>query len=271
MKKFLILLLVFASTILLSSSIFATTTEFTAEVSFAGLGSVEFDVALKNVGTNSPATKITWDPTGINFGNTGTENLQWKAANVYAEMTKNITSSQGVVYIYQNNKSSEGNAAYVAVDPRFEVKIDDDGNAVYTAPGSTVPVTLERYNGLVKGSSKGGQFAYLPMTFKTSTVTVSSPDTFIVPPSAGPEAFWGTRYLSDMSDEEWVKGDYHTVANAEGFSADIAEEGGVKFLSPIEGSASVSTGYMYFSAGFHDVYGGNTFGSNHIIFEVLSE
>jgi len=269
MKKFLILLLVFASTILLSSSIFADPTEFTAEVSFAGLGSVDFSVVLKNVGTNSPATKITWDPSGINFGNAGTENLQWKAANVYAEMTKNITSAAGKVYIYQNNKSSEGNASYVAVNPRYEAKLDDNGDIVYKQ-GSTEPVTLEKYNGLVKGSSNGGQFAYLPMTFKTSTVTVSSPDTFIVPPSAG-DAFWGTRYLSDMSDEEWVKGDYQTVANAEGFSADIAEEDGVRFLAPIEGSASVSTGYMYFSAGFHDVYGGNTFGSNHIIFEMLSE
>ena len=260
MKKFLTLLLVLASTILLSSTIFAAppvTTDFSAEVSFEGMGAVEFSVVLKNVSDNSAAEKITWDPAGINFGNPGMDNLQWKAANVYAEMTKNITSSVGVVYIYQNNTSNVGNAVYVATSPRVT--------------GGTESSPEVAYNGLVKGGSNGGQFAYLPMTFRTSTVTVATPDTFMVSPNAGAQAFWGQRYLTDISDTGWVKDDYRTVANAEGFSADIAEEGGVTFLSPIEGSASVSTGYMYFSAGFHDVYGGNTFGSNHIIFEVISE
>lgn len=261
MKKFLTLLLVLASTILLSSTIFAAppvTTDFSAEVSFAGLGSVEFDVTLKNVADNSPATKITWDPAGITFGTSDMNNLQWKAANVYAEMTKNITSSAGVVYIYQNNTSNVGNAVYVATTPRVE--------------GGTPSDPLNRFNGLVKGGSNGGQFAYLPMTFRTSTVTVASPDTIMVSPNAGPQAFWGQRYLTDISDTGWVKDDgYKTVANAEGYSADIGEEGGVSFLAPIEGSGTLSKGYMYFSAGFHHVYGGDTFGSNHIIFEVISE
>ncbi len=251
MKKFLTLLLVLASTILLSSTIFAAppvTTDFSAEVSFAGLGSVEFDVTLKNVADNSPATKITWDPAGINFGNPGMDNLQWKAANVYAEMTKNITSSQGVVYIYQDNKSTVGNAVYVATAPRVT--------------GGTQSSPEVAYNGLVKGGSNGGQFAYLPVTFKTSTVTVASPDTIMNAPGE-----YGQRYLTDVSDTGWVKDVYRTVANAEGFSEDVGEYG----LYPITGSSSVSTGYMYFSAGFHDVYGGNTFGSNHIIFEVISE
>ena len=236
---------------MLSSSIFAAppvTTEFTAEVSFAGLGSVEFDVVLKNVADNSTATKITWDPEGINFGNTGMENLQWKAANVYAEMTKNITSSQGVVYIYQDNKSTVGNAIYVATTPRVV--------------GGTESSPENAYNGLVKGGSNGGQLAYLPVTFKTSTVTVASPDTIMNAPGE-----YGQRYLTDISDTGWVKDDYRIVANAEGFSEDVGEYG----LYPITGSSSVTTGYMYFSAGFHDVYGGNTFGSNHIIFEVISE
>ena len=251
MKKFLTLLLVLASTILLSSTIFAAppvTTDFSAEVSFSGMGAVEFSVVLKNVADNSAAEKITWDPAGINFGNPGMDNLQWKAANVYAEMTKNITSSQGVVYIYQDNKSTVGNAVYVATAPRVT--------------GGTQSSPEVAYNGLVKGGSNGGQFAYLPVTFKTSTVTVASPDTIMNAPGE-----YGQRYLTDVSDTGWVKDVYRTVANAEGFSEDVGEYG----LYPITGSSSVSTGYMYFSAGFHDVYGGNTFGSNHIIFEVISE
>lgn len=249
MKK----LLALACVVLFSSAAFAAT-EFTAAVTFSG-GTVSFDASLQT------GSQLTWDTTKINIAQS---TVQWKPATAYIQMTKTITKAGGKVYFYQDNTAAKGSGdeKYVAVSSRTERESDKTGKII--------EIDLKKFNGLVKGGSKGGETGFTPMSFKISTVTLATPDM-----TGG---IYGTRYLTDKSDTKlnkektaavpWEKDGYCTVADANGFIADVNEDG---VPEAIEGSSSVSTGYMYIGAGFKNVMGGDSYGSNHLKFEVVEE
>lgn len=229
-------LVALAVVVLFSSSVFAGSTfkDFTASVTFTG-GETTFDASLQT------GTSLTWDTTTITL-NSSTD--QWKPATAYISMTKTISQRNGVVYMYQDNKAdagTSGDAKYKAVNPRTE----DTGT---------------KYNGLVKGGSEGGENGYLPMSFKISTYTLTTPDM--------KGGAYGTRYITDTNDQSWVKDGYKLVASANGYIADVDGAGNPE---AIVGSDKVSQGYMYIGANFLNIMSGDSFGSNHIKFEVVSE
>jgi len=233
MKK----LLALACVVLFSSAAFAAT-EFTAAVTFSG-GTVSFDASL------STGSSLTWSTGDITLNSS---TVQWKQATAYIQMTKTITKSSGKVYFYEDNSAAagaSGDAKYVATSSKTA------GGGVFT------------YNGLVKGGTGGGETGYLPTSFKISTYTLTTPQ-------MDPEAtqHYGTRYITDAKDSNFAKNGYSMVANAGGFVEDVDAGGNP---NNIEGSATVSTGYMYIGAGFKNVMGGDSFGSNHIKFEVVNE
>lgn len=237
MKKFMSLAVALVATAMLSSSVFAAT-DFTASVSFSG-GDVTFDASL------SSGTSLTWNANDIYKGQS---TAQWKAATACIQMTKTITKASGKVYFYSDNTAAagtSGSVAYVATSSKTA------GGGVFT------------YNGLVKGGSGGGETGFTPMSFKVSTVTIASP---MIDPTAA--SHYGTRYMIDAHDSNFTKDGYCMVANANGYVEDV---GAGNNPNVIEGSASVSTGYLYIGAGFVNVMGGDSYGSNHIKFEVVEE
>ncbi len=234
--------LVLAAVFFLGNTAFATTTEFTAAVTFRG-GIVTFDATL------STGSSITWNDASVDLGSATT---QWVNATTVINMEKTITKNTGYVYIYQNNKDAAGpgDAKYVATTPRT-----NKGNK-------------KVYNGLVKGNSNGGENGYMPMTFKISTYTLTSPDLDPRDPNDSSKTKYGVRYLTDQNDDGFGKNGYTMVANSSGYIEDVdASEN----PNVIENSATVSTGYMYIGAGFTNVVGGDSYGSNHIIFETVGE
>lgn len=236
MKKILSLLLLFGCIVLMSNSVFAAT-EFTAEVSFTSGGEVSFDAVLKKRADNTSATAITWDAGDISIGSSSVE---WKAATVYAVLTSTITKASGKVYLYQNNKSTSTAVKYQATTPRYET-------------------TNQIYSGLVKGNSGGGDGNYAPMTFMVSTVTVATPD--INPVTSE----YGKRYFIDQSNSNFVKDDYCTVVDSQGYINAVDGSGNAQHL------AKQTEGYIYFGAGFQNIIAGTSYGTNNIKFEIVTE
>ena len=241
MKKFFGVLAVLAVTAMISSSVFAAR-DFLAKVTFSG-GTVSFDASLSNGGS------ITWNPSDITLGQS---TAQWAKATNYITMTKTITKTSGKVYIYTDNKNSTipsgGSADYVATSSRTVV---DKG------------VTSYSYSGLVKSGTGGGNNnKYAPTSFRISTTTLSAAD-------INPDNY-GARYMKDKNDSNYAaqKDGYCLVATSDGYIEDVDENNNP---NAIENSSSVQTAYMYVGAQFTNVAGGDSFGSNHVTFEVVGE
>lgn len=231
--------------VVLGSSAFAAT-EFTAAVSFTNGEEVAFDATL------SAGTQLTWDAADINYTQTTD---QWKPATAYIIMKSTITKAGGKVFFYQDNKSAASTSKYIAVSSRTETEV-----------GSIV--LLKKFNGLVKGGSKGGENGYLPMSFKVSTCTLTNPSMV-----AG---VYGTRYLTDKSDTQlnaaktaavaWSTSTYSQVAGAYGFVEDVLKTGEPGYIQGVN-----TTGYLYVGANFKNVISGESYGSDKIKFEIINE
>ena len=242
MKKFFSLVV---AALFVSSTAFAAT-NFTASADFSSIeGSVSFDVVLKNVSNNASATNISWTVDADYVGNTGDNN--WKAANVYAEMTKTITKAGGAVYLFQNNKTTDGNADYRATEPRF-----NEGD-------------VKVYSGLVKAGSGGGAGGdgYITMSFRPSAELVSDPSTLNFQPekviSGNPD--YVVKFFTDQSDDGFSDAANETYRT-------IADENGYVGLG---NTKNVEKAYMYFGGNFVNVMGGTKYGSNHVIFKTSVE
>ena len=239
MKKIVVLAL--ACVFMLGNTAFASTKNFIASVSFSG-GTVSFNATLAS-GSN-----LTWDTSKVTLGSSTT---QWLAATARINMTKTITKNTGYVYIYQDNKAEASGSGQSADYVATKGKTQSEGVFVY--------------NGLVKGKSGGGEDGYLSMTYKITTTEESNPN---LDPKDGTADRYGVRYFTDKGDTNFAKNGYTMVANSSGYIADVGEGGNPE---PIEGSASVTNGYMYVGAGFVNVIGGDSYGSNHIVFETVGE
>ena len=223
MKKILGLLVV---ALFVSSSAFAemsTLDPFAASVSFSG-GVATFSAVYSGSGN------ITWSTTGINLGQ---EADQWKTAEGYITLTKNITDANGKVYVYTDNKN--GGTTYKATN-----------GWVYSEDLSDLS-----WAGLVKGGSDGGNNNFKSLAFIVmdeqgtpdwSKLTTTSAD---------------YRYLTDKStvgSQAFAKSIYNTIADVNGYVG-------------IEDSAATTTAYMYIGANFTKVYSGESYGTDKIIFE----
>lgn len=255
MKKFLVL----AVALLVSSSVFAATTittkaTFTASVSF--IGDVSFAAAL----ASGSGTALTWNTEGITLDSSSS---QWKQTTTTIKMTKSIGQANAKVYMYQDNKATGSgvNQDYVATTGRTE-----SGKKVYS--------------GLVKSGTGGGDpaydgqtlldMSYLPMAYYISTSASETLDFSNVEKSGDPN--YGYRYFVDKSNEAVVDGStkpgYYTVANVNGYIKDVDQNSNPEAIA---NTATVADGYVYIAANFMKVKPGFSYGTNKILFDLVTE
>ena len=254
MKKFLVL----AVALLVSSSVFAATTTkatFTASVSF--IGDVSFEAAL----ASGSGTALTWNTTGITLDSSSS---QWKQTTTTIKMTKSIGQANAKVYMYQDNKATGSgvNQDYVATTGRTE-----GGKKVYS--------------GLVKSGTGGGDpaydgqtlldMSYLPMAYYISTSASATPN-FANVESTDAATAYGYRYFVDKSNEAVIDGStaagYYTVANVNGYIADVDADSNPQAIA---NTATVADGYVYIAANFMKVKPGFSYGTNKILFDLVTE
>ncbi|MDD2523754.1 MAG: hypothetical protein PHG84_04270 [Endomicrobiaceae bacterium] len=254
MKKTVSLLLFFGFVFLLSSSLFAASTLITktAEVSFTG-GEVSFSADLfYTTATATSASKISWDASTITLDS---PNVDWQIANVYAVLHSTITTVVGnaKVYMYQDNKNAVGN--YVATSSRTE---------------GTESLPIAKYNGLVKSGSGGGENGYLAMSYRISTTTLDVSTYIIDPETTVEEIQYKNRYITDKSDGNYEVGAYSLVSDYNGFVVNVssAVPPTPNYILP---KNTNNTAYMYFGAGFKNIYAGTSYGTDKLIFELVTE
>lgn len=182
-----------------------------------------------NATYSGSGTALTWDTTGITLGSSSN---QWKTANGFFTLTKTISVANGTVTVYQNNKGT-GTAAYVATTGKT---VDTQGH--------------KNFNGLVKGGSGGGEEGYRDLAFVVLAAQGTPDWSKLTTESAD------YRYMIDQSNYDFSSAhkDYDLIANKDGYKG-------------IANSASTQTAYMYVGANFKNVLGGESYGTNHIVFE----
>lgn len=248
MKKAVVLVAAFVCTVLFASSSFAalTTITKTAEVTFSG-GAVEFSATLLTLASSTATAKISWDTASIPLDSSTTT---WKVANAYALLSSTITSASGKVYMYQDNKSATGN--YVAVSSRTE---QESG------------INYAKYNGLVKSGSGGGEKGYLSMSFITVPSTVTLTTAYDIEPKETGDNAYKNRYITDKSDENYSSGSAYTlIVDGNGYVINTNESNEPNYY-PVK----TTDGKMYFGAGFKEILGGTSYGTDKIIFQIVTE
>ncbi|MCR4663123.1 MAG: acid shock protein [Endomicrobiaceae bacterium] len=251
MKKVLSLLVA----LFVSSSAFAasTFTTYTGIADFTGAGAADFHFNLKNVNGDAAVTNntIAWTNTDA-FNTTSAD--KWVRADQYAEVIANVTKAGFNVYMYQTNGQSTD---YKAVDPR----VNGDG---------TKPVS-----GLVRKGSNGGAFrGYVPLAFsfvptKNASITFDGNE-------GDPTDARANRFFVDSGDKKAdgttsnFNKNYALIASLCGPVFGPFGEGGV--LAPWCSKDVVNkTAYMYFFGNFHDIIGGDIFGTDQIKIEQVTE
>lgn len=216
------------ATLFVSSSVFAAMTQLTPfTASVTFSGGAVTFTANYSKGNTTP---ITWATSGIVLGQ---ETDQWKTAEGYFTLTKSVTDAKGKVYVYQDNKN--GGSTYKAENGNKSGTGDDDYS----------------FSGLVLGGSNGGNNNFRDLAFVV-LANQGAPDwSKLTTESAD------YRYFTDKSTTgqyKFEKNAYNTIADVNGFNG-------------IEDSANINTAYMYVGANFKNVYSGQSFGTDKIIFE----
>ena len=252
MKKFFSLLV---AMLLVSSSAFAASsfTTYIGMADFSNSGSADFHFNLKNVSGDGAVSNntIAWTNTDA-FNTTSAD--KWVRADQYAEVVANVTKAGFNVYMYQTNGNS---TEYKAVDPR----VNGDGSK---------PVS-----GLVRKGSNGGAFrGYVPLAYsfvptKNASITFDGTE-------GTPSDSRANRFFVDSGDK---KAD-GTTSNFNKNYALIASLCGPVF-GPFDADGNLApwcsnevqnkTAYMYFFGNFHDIIGGDIFGTDQIKVEEVTE
>lgn len=231
MKKFLVL----AVALLIGSTAFAATSQFTATATFAG--SADFTFQLKNVNGDANATELKWTSAdAFVMGGTTT----WVMADQYAVVAATITKANASVKMYTKNKANNN-----ALQPNYN-----------SWSGDTGVTGTETYGALVRAGGTGGPYrGYIPVFYS------------LVPAKNASLTFDGTdvatearadRALVDQANGEYGNGNYATIASLNGpvFFVKDTNNNDVQFPSP---QVQNNTAYMYFFGGFKDVIGGDTY------------
>ena len=251
MKKVLSLLV---AALFVSSSAFAASsfTVYTGIADFTNSGSADFHFNLKNVSGDSAVTNntIAWTSTDA-FNTTGTD--KWVRADQYAEVVANVTKAGFHVYMYQTNGNS---TEYKAVDPRVNA---DDSKPI---------------SGLVRKGSNGGAFrGYVPLAFsyvpaKNASITFDGNE-------GTPSDSRANRFFVDQGDKKAdgsssFNKNYALIADICGPVFGPFDEDGN--LAPwCSKTVTNKTAYMYFFGNFHDILGGDKFGTDQIQIEQVTE
>ena len=243
MKK----LFVLAVAMLMAGSAFAAAgaTRYTGIASFVNSGVAEFTFQLKNVSDNGTATQIEWTNTAA-FNTTGTD--KWVRADQYAQVRAHITKAGVDVYMYQTNTAND--SAYKATTPRT----NKDNSTVYS--------------GLVRQGSGGGEhrgyvpvaYSYVPQINTSITYDINTATTT----ATRSDRFWVDQ--ADSNQSAGIKSDYTKIAGlvgpvfGQGTYGDWTGEG-----------LTDHTAYMYFFGNFHDIVGGDIFGTDQLVIEQVGQ
>ena len=231
MKKFLVL----AVALLIGSSAFAASTNFTATATFAG--SADFTFTLRNVNGDAVAQNLEWTSAdAFVMGST----IAWVRADQYAVVTATITKANASVKMYTKNK-----VANPQLQPNFDKWNGDTGVA-----------GTETYGALVRQGGTGGPYrGYIPVFYslvpaKNASLTFNGTD-------VATEAR-ADRALVDQANGAYGNGNYATIASLNGPTFFVKTQQGedVQYPSP---QVQNNTAYMYFFGGFKDVIGGDTY------------
>jgi len=246
MKKFMSLAVALVAAVVVSSSAFAASTQFTARATFAGVA--DFSFTLKNLSNDQTATDLIW--TEADAFNT-TDADSWVKAQQYAEVVANITKANAKVLMFTENK-----VTWPALEPNY-TKWNGSGDDAVGVEGT------EAYGGLVRNENgnlpsdfKGAYRGYIPVAFsynsqKDTTVTFNGPDdegnTITTPTRAD-------RFLSEKANPSYSD-DYALIAAFGGPIFGVDSKTG-----PWPGSGITDNkAYMYFFGNFKNIKGGDTY------------
>ncbi len=251
MKKFLGLL---AAVLLVSGSAYAASSMSTYKgiADFSNSGQALFSFTLKAVSNDAAVSDNTIRWTSADAFNTESAD-KWVRADHYAVVAATVTKAGFNVYMYQTNGQSTD---YKATSPRTN------------ADGSK-PVS-----GLVNTRTKGGDFqGFAPLAYsfvptKNKTITFDGTE-------GTPSDSRANRFFVDSGDK---KAD--GSSNFDRNYALIASLCGPVF-GPFDAQGAVKpwcsndvvnhTAYMYFFGNFHDIVGGDIYGTDQIKIEQVTE
>ena len=258
MKKVFSLLAVLAL-VCMASSVWAAFTDpiaKTAIATFTG-GDITFNVSLYlwdgDYVNDTQKENLEWNnPSTVHIANATEE---WANSTVYALIHSEITTTSGKVYIYTKNKSNS--SPYVATYGK----------------GNT---GQKKYDGLVRANSNGAgengqtisnyaplKFVSVPLTYAKNNYDAShgQPDAKTVG--------YGDRYITDYDNFDKDL-DYMTLATSQGIWEGTASSGTEPNVVTWD-NYSKEDHVLFFGAGFTNVLGGDTFGTNTITFNTSVE
>jgi len=240
MKKFFGVLAVLAVAVMISSSVFAASTQFTATADFSNSGVAEFDFTL--VGGDN----LTWDVSEIELDSS---TVQWKKAQQYAVVAATITKANSYVTMYTKNKEANPN-----LEPDY-----NEWN------GNTGVAGTETYGALVREGGTGGSYkGYVPI-FYSLVPTQNASITFAGSDEAVATENRADRALVDQANGEYGNGNYATIASKGGPTFYTKDNKGTEqapvWVDVQYPSRAVvdNTAYMYFFGGFKDVSSGEVY------------
>lgn len=251
MKKVLSLLV---AALFVSSSAFAGSsfTTYTGIADFSNSGTADFHFNLKNVSGDSAVTNNTIAWTSADAFNTeSTDN--WVRADQYAEVVANVTKAGFNVYMYQTNGQS---TEYKAVTPRTN------------ADGSK-PVS-----GLVNKAKQGGDFqGYAPLAYSfvpTKDASITFDGNEGTPSDSRANRFFVDQGDKDKDGASSFNKNYALIASLCGPVFGPFDKNGN--LAPwCSKTVTNKTAYMYFFGNFHDIVGGDIYGTDQIKIEQVTE
>lgn len=249
MKKFMSLAVALVAAVVVSSSAFAASTQFTARATFAGAASFSF--TLKNISGDATATDLTWAEADA-FNMTGTDS--WVRALQYAEVVANITKANASVKMYTDNKGTWSN-----IEPNYN-DWEGEGDNAHGVVGT------EAYGGLVRNDNGnlpadfvGAHRGYIPLLYsmnteKNASIT-SDGSEGTKSEDANHNPTRADRFLADVSNGGYGDGSYAIIASLNGPTFGVDNTTGAYSSKAVTNN----TAYMYFFGNFKNIIGGDTY------------
>ncbi|MCL1971436.1 MAG: hypothetical protein FWG57_00380 [Endomicrobia bacterium] len=210
----------------------------TAKVVFTSSGEFSWNIDIRNVSGDGPATEITWDAPSITPGTTG-----WVNAQQYILITSTVTDSKSAIQVYTDNVHG---SAYV-----------------YTHSGSTDTVSA---GGLVGKNTP----SLKPLSMGWSMKDVKGEVT-VDPTSSTGTIKYASVYFKDKSDTLTnIATQTSPFQNGEDYVT-IINSGGWKWGGGERGGSPSGIFYMYIGADFSTANTPNDYGTDTLTFEGYTE
>ena len=254
MKKFMSLAVALVATVVLGSSAFAASTfsTYLGIADFSQSGQASFSFTLKKVSGDAAVTDSTIRWTSADAFNTEATD-KWVRADNYAVVAATVTKAGFNVYMYQTNTQS---TQYKANTPR-------------TNKDNSKPVS-----GLVNTRTHGGDYqGYVPLAYSfvpTKNASITFDGTEGEPTDARANRFFVDSGDKKADGSSSFDKNYALIASLCGpVFGPFDTQGAVKPWC--SNQVSNHTAYMYFFGNFHDIIGGDIYGTDQIKIEQVTE